>query len=84
MIVKFTELAWEDFEYWLDNDKKITKKIRKLIKATRRTPTEGEGSPEALKHNLTGYWSRRINLEHRMVYKFTDDTLTIVQLRYHY
>nr|WP_289143617.1 Txe/YoeB family addiction module toxin [uncultured Halomonas sp.] len=80
----FSENAWEDYLYWQKTDKKILNRINKLIKATQREPFEGVGKPEPLKHGLTGYWSRRINEEHRMVYKVTDDALLIAQLRYHY
>lgn len=84
MNLLFTPHAWDDYEYWLNQDKKTLKRINKLIKEAKRTPSEGIGKPEPLKENLSGYWSRRISDEHRMVYKFTNDTLTIVALRYHY
>jgi toxin YoeB len=80
----FSENAWEDYLYWQKTDKKTANRINKLIKETQRNPFEGIGKPEPLKHNLTGYWSRRINEEDRMVYKMTDDALLIAQLRYHY
>lgn len=80
----FSEHAWEDYVYWQKTDKKILSRINKLIKETQREPLAGVGKPEPLKHNLAGYWSRRINEEHRMVYKITDDALHIAQLRYHY
>lgn len=80
----FSEHAWEDYLYWQKTDKKIISRINKLIKEVRREPFAGVGKPEPLKHNLAGYWSRRINEEHRMVYKITDDALLIAQLRYHY
>ncbi|MFC3853982.1 Txe/YoeB family addiction module toxin [Salinispirillum marinum] len=80
----FSEHAWEDYVYWQKTDKKILSRINKLIKETQREPLAGVGKPEPLKHNLAGYWSRRINEEHRMVYKVTDDALYIAQLRYHY
>ena len=79
-----SENAWEDYLYWQKTDKKVLNRINKLIKETKREPFEGVGKPESLKHNLAGYWSRRINEEHRMVYKVTDDALLIAQLRYHY
>ncbi|MAH31154.1 MULTISPECIES: Txe/YoeB family addiction module toxin [Gammaproteobacteria] len=84
MKLLFSDHAWEDYLYWQKTDKKILNRINKLIKATQREPFEGVGKPEPLKHGLTGYWSRRINEEHRMVYKVTDDALLIAQLRYHY
>ena len=80
----FSENAWEDYIYWQKTDKKILNRIHKLIKETKREPFEGVGKPEPLKHNLSGYWSRRINEEHRIVYKVTDHALLIAQLRYHY
>lgn len=80
----FAEQAWEDYLHWQVTDKKILKHINTLIKETTRTPFEGIGKPEALKHALAGYWSRRINDEHRMVYKVDGDSLLIAQLRYHY
>lgn len=67
-----------------ENRQKALHRINKLIKETKREPFEGVGKPEPLKHNLAGYWSRRINEEHRIVYKVTDDALLIAQLRYHY
>lgn len=80
----FSGNAWEDYLHWQKTDKKILRRINTLIKAIQRDPFEGIGKPEPLKHSLTGYWSRRINDEHRIVYKFTDDALLIAQLRYHY
>jgi toxin YoeB len=76
--------AWEDYLYWQKNDKSILKKINILIKESMRTPFEGTGKPEALKENLAGFWSRRINLEHRLVYKVEDEAIFILQCRYHY
>lgn len=76
--------AWEDYLYWQSTDKKIVKRINLLIKDIQRSPCEGLGKPEPLKHGLSGYWSRRINDEHRIVYKPQDDTILIAQLRYHY
>jgi toxin YoeB len=80
----FAEPAWEDYLHWQDSDKKMLKRINALIKETMRTPFEGAGKPERLKHALAGYWSRRINDEHRIVYKVDEDCLFIAQLRYHY
>ncbi len=80
----FSENAWEDYLYWQKTDKKILNRINKLIKEIKREPFEGVGKPEPLKHSLGGYWSRRINEEHQIVYKVTDDALLIAQLRYHY
>ncbi len=83
-MICWAEEAWEDYCYWLKTDKKILIKINNLIKATQRSPFEGIGSPEPLKHNLSGYWSRRITKEHRLVYKIDGDKLIIIQCRYHY
>ena len=80
----FAEKAWEDYLYWQKTDKKILRRINALIKGIKREPFEGIGKPEPLKHALSGYWSRRINEEHRIVYKVYDDSLLIAQLRYHY
>lgn len=76
--------AWEDYLYWQDTDKKTVKKINELIKDVSRTPFEGKGKPEPLKHNLAGFWSRRITAEHRLVYAVSDDALLIASCRYHY
>jgi len=80
----FAEHAWEDYLYWQKTDKKIVKRINELIKDIMRSLCEGIGKPEPLKHGLSGYWSRRINDEHRIVYKFDDNAIRIAQLRYHY
>ena len=84
MKLTFSTLAWEQYLYWQNTDKKILKRINLLIKDIQRTPHEGIGKPEPLKHGLSGYWSRRINDEHRVVYKQKDDAILIAQLRYHY
>jgi len=84
MILSFAETAWEDYLYWQQQDKKQLKRINILIKDIKRQPFDGLGDPEPLKHNWSGYWSRRIDREHRLVYKVTDSTLYIVQCRYHY
>ena len=80
----FPEHAWNDYLYWQKSDKKIVKRINLLVKDIQRTPHQGIGKPEPLKHALTGYWSRRINDEHRFVYKVNDNAMYIAQLRYHY
>ena len=84
MKIIFSEAAWEDYLYWQKTDKKLLNRTNELIKAIMRTPFEGIGKPEPLKHGLAGYWSRRINDEHRLVYKVQDDSLLIAQCRYHY
>lgn len=80
----FAEKAWDDYLYWQKTDKKILNRINALIKDISRSPFEGVGKPEPLKHALSGYWSRRINDEHRIVYKIHSDSILIAQLRYHY
>ncbi len=84
MKLVFAEHAWEDYLYWQRTDRKILDRINKLIKEIQRTPFEGTGKPEPLKHGLSGYLSRRINDEHRIVYKVELDSLLIAQLRHHY
>ena len=84
MILSFSDDAWDDYLYWQQSDKKILKKINRLIKEIQREPFEGIGEPEPLKYNWSGYWSRRITIEHRLVYKVVDDNLMIAQCRYHY
>ncbi len=80
----FSENAWEDYLYWQKTDKKVLKRVNTLIKEIQRTPFTGTGKPESLKFGLSGYWSRRIDREHRIVYKVVDDDLLIAQLRHHY
>ncbi len=80
----FSEQAWEDDLYWQRHDRKLLQRINKLIEEIRRDPFSGIGKPEPLRHALAGYWSRRINDEHRIVYKPADEGLLIAQLRYHY
>ena len=80
----FAGTAWDDYLYWQKTDKKILNRINALVKDIRRDPFDGVGKPEPLKHALSGYWSRRINDEHRIVYKVHQDSILIAQLRYHY
>ncbi len=84
MTLIFSEHAWEDYLYWQRTDRKILQRINTLIRESQRTPFAGIGKPEPLKHGMSGYWSRRITDEHRMVYKVEADALCIAQLRYHY
>lgn len=84
MKLVFSEQAWEDYLYRQKVDKKLVQRINLLVKEIIRTPHTGTGKPEPLKHALSGYWSRRINDEHRIVYKVADGSLFIAQLRYHY
>lgn len=80
----FSENAWADYLYWQRNNPKILKRINSLVKDIQRQPFEGVGKPEPLKHNFSGYWSRRITDEHRIIYKVEKDLLLIAQLRRHY
>ncbi|MFM2481528.1 Txe/YoeB family addiction module toxin [Celerinatantimonas sp. YJH-8] len=84
MMLVWASSAWEDYLYWQQTDKKILKRINQLIKEISREPFEGIGDPEPLKHQWTGYWSRRINKEHRLVYKVKESEVLIAQCRYHY
>ena len=84
MKIVFSEHAWEDYLYWQRSDKKILRRINTLIKEIMRAPFQGMGKPEPLKHALSGYWSRRINDEHRIIYKITEEAVQIAQLRYQY
>lgn len=76
--------AWEDYLYWQARDKKILKRINQLIKDASRSPFEGMGKPEPLKGNLSGFWSRRIDETHRLIYVAEDDMLLIISCRGHY
>ncbi len=84
MNLLFTKEAWEDYIYWQSQDKKILKKINTLLKKIVRSPYEGSGKPEPLKHVLQGCWSRRINREHRLVYEVYEDRIHVISCRYHY
>jgi toxin YoeB len=84
MNVLFTPHGWEDYVYWQNNNKKMLGKIHDLIKEISRDPYGGIGKPEQLKNALSGWLSRRINLEHRLVYKIEHSTIIIAQCRYHY
>ena len=84
MNITFADQAWEDYLYWQETDEKILARIHELIKDVKRNPFSGIGKPEPLKHALQGYWSRRINSEHRMVYKVLEGAIFLAQLRYHY
>ncbi|TVQ42907.1 MAG: Txe/YoeB family addiction module toxin [Saprospirales bacterium] len=84
MKLAWSNRAWNDYLYWQKTDKKKLKRINTLIKDAVRDPIDGIGNPEPLKHDLLGFWSRRIDKEHRLVYSFTEDELLIVACRYHY
>ena len=83
-MIKFTQEAWEQYQYWLNTDKAKARKINELIKDCMRNPFKGIGKPEPLKNELQGFWSRRIDKEHRLVYKFENNELTIISYRFHY
>ena len=84
MNILFTSEAWEDYQWFIQNDKPGLKRINQLIKDIQRSPFEGIGKPEPLKHNLAGFWSRRITEEHRLVYSIEDNLIQVIQCRYHY
>jgi len=80
----FSDRAWEDYLYWQKTDKRMLKKINELVKDIDSNQHEGIGKPEPLKHTLSGFWSRRINEEHRLVYRIEGDEIQIAQMRHHY
>lgn len=84
MKLVFAEEAWDDYQHWIKHDRKRLERINALIRETARSPFSGIGKPEPLKHALAGWWSRRIDGEHRFVYRVAGDELHIAQLRYHY
>lgn len=84
MDIIFSKNAWEDYVSWQSDDKKILKKINELIKDIQRTPFEGKGKPEPLKYDLSGFWSRRIDREHRLVYQLEGNKILIYSCKYHY
>jgi len=89
MNIEFTSHAWEEFQYWMENNVEIVERINSLIKSIRQTPFQGVGKPEPLKYDLKGFWSRRITDEHRLVYQITgqkgkDQKCAIVQCKFHY
>jgi len=84
MPITFSSAAWEDYQYWIIHDKKKLARINKLIKDALRNPFEGIGKPEPLKLNLQGLWSRRIDDEHRLIYEYNADNLSIISCRHHY
>ena len=82
--IEWTHVAWQQYVYWQSQDKKTLRRINKLIENILREPFDGVGKPEALRENLSGYWSRRIDDTHRLVYAVTDERITIIACRYHY
>ena len=84
MNIAFTDSAWDDYLWIQQHDKRLLKRLNELIKETTRTPFDGRGKPEPLKGNLSGYWSRRIDAEHRLVYRASTTSLIIISCRFHY
>ncbi len=84
MKIVFADRGWEDFTYWIEHDRKIAARIVRLLKEIERDPFQGLGKPEPLKYDLTGFWSRRVNEEHRLVYSVGRGQIFIAQARYHY
>jgi len=84
MRIVFSKISWEDYTSWLNEDKKMLKKINNLIKDIQKNPYKGIGKPEPLKYDLSGYWSRRIDREHRLVYQVDENEIRIYSCKYHY
>lgn len=84
MKLTFNEQAWSDYLYWQKTDKKMLKRLNEMLKNIKRTPFEGLGKPEPLRGNLSGWWSRRLDHEHRLIYRVEGDTVQLLQCRYHY
>ena len=84
MIKLFSDIAWEDYTSWIDEDRKVMKKINTLLKDVERNPFEGLGKPEPLRNELSGYWSRRITEKHRLIYKVYEDKIYIIGCKGHY
>ena len=82
--ISFSKIAWADYTYWVNSDQKKLKKINSLIEEITRTPFEGTGQPEPLKHQLSGFWSRRIDKENRLIYKVETDKIEIISCKGHY
>ena len=84
MLLTWTDFAWEQYEELQEKDKRLVKKINILIKDIKRNGNEGIGKPEPLKHELSGYWSRRITDKHRFIYKLTETSIVIIACANHY
>ena len=84
MDIVFADGAWEDFAYWFEHDRKVAARIVRLVREIERHPFEGIGKPEPLRHDLAGFWSRRIDQEHRLVYRVANNRVEFLQARYHY
>lgn len=80
----FVDESWEDYLYWQKTDEKKVKRINDLLKDISRHPFDGIGKPEALKHKYAGFWSRRIDEEHRLIYRYEEDQILIAKCRFHY
>jgi len=80
----FTDESWEDYQYWLKTDKKMLARINTLLKEIARNPDSGLGKPEPLKHQYAGYWSRRIDSRHRLIYRVVQDEIWVAKCRFHY
>ncbi|MDP3440329.1 MAG: Txe/YoeB family addiction module toxin [Azonexus sp.] len=84
MPIKFSDQAWDDYLFWQQADKTVVKRINALLKDIQCSPFDGLGKPEPLRHNLSGFWSRRIDEQHRLVYAIEDGSILVAQCRYHY
>ena len=84
MRISFSEDAWDEYSHWQQKNQLMVQKINSLLKEIIRDPTKGSGKPELLKHDLSGFWSRRIDQEHRIIYRVLDDEIRIISCRYHY
>lgn len=83
-MISFHDMAWEDYLFWSQTDHQVLKRMNDLIREIQREPFSGRGKPEPLKHTLAGCWSRRINMEHRLVYRIENGSIIVLQCRYHY
>lgn len=84
MRIEFDDNAFEDLVYWVRQDRKTAMKVLSLIREAGRTPFSGRGKPEPLRHSLSGYWSRQIDEEHRLVYRSDEEVVHVISCRYHY
>jgi toxin YoeB len=82
--LKFTDEAWNDYLFWQGHETRILRRVNELLKVCQRTPFEGIGKPEALKHKLSGLWSRRIDDKNRLVYQVNDEEILVISCRHHY
>ena len=84
MTIRFLDQGWGDYIYWQENDRAMLRRINRIIRDIQRDPYDGIGKPEALQHELSGYWSRRIDQEHRLVYRMDGETIVVLLCRHHY